>query len=294
MTQITTEQFQTWANYIYLLCGMRLVPEKAYLLQTRFSPLMRQLGCSDLDQLYHKVVSDQTGSLRMAVIEAITTKETYWFRDGTPFDILQRSILPELIKARSGKGTIRIWSAACSTGQEVYSIAMIAKEAMLCHAGIDITILGTDISDQAIATASYGRYTDFEIGRGLPQERLDRYFYRDGTAWRVRDELRVLVHFRRLNLMQPFAGLGRFDVVFCRNVAIYFSQEDRKRLFERIAEILQPPGYLIIGASEYLTGICNQFQAHRCQTGVYYRLATAPSRQQTPPAQAAVGLAAIR
>ncbi|MDH7599371.1 MAG: protein-glutamate O-methyltransferase CheR [Sedimentisphaerales bacterium] len=274
MTDLRPGEFAIWASYIQRLCGIKLDPTKEYLLQTRLAPLVRQAGCNDLNELYHKTVTDPTGQLAKQVVEAMTTKETYWFRDGGPFEVLGQVILPELVKARAGQGTIRIWSAACSTGQEVYSIAMVAKQTMQCHPGIEIRILGTDISDQAIATASYGRYTDFEVGRGLPKEMLNIYFNRDGAGWRIRDALRAMVYFRKQNLLEPFLGLGRFDIVFCRNVAIYFSPEDRRSLFNRIADVLNRPGYLIIGGSEYLTGICDRFEPRRLGRGVYYVLAS--------------------
>lgn len=289
MTKISSTEFEQWRGLVKRLCGLALDQTKAYLIETRLSLLLRQHGCTNFGQLYQKVSTDQTGLLHAQVIEAVTTKETYWFRDVSPFVALQQKVLPDLIKANPAGRPIRIWSAACSTGQEVYTIAMVAYEAILTRGNLDIRILGTDISDQAIAIASYGRYSEFEAGRGLPQDKLQRYFYKDATGWRIKDELRALCCFRKLNLLDPFGHLGRFDVVFCRNVAIYFSPQDRKALFERIADVLQPTGYLFIGASEYLTGITDRFQAYRHAGGVFY-MPRAPVTvgQQLQPAMAAL------
>jgi chemotaxis protein methyltransferase CheR len=167
---------------------------------------------------------------------------------------------------------IRIWSAACSTGQEIYSLAIILKELIPDQKKYRIKLLGTDISDDAVAQASYGKYNRFEIERGLEKDQLQKYFVSNGSSWKIRDDIRAMAVFQKRNLMEPFTGIGQFDVVFCRNVAIYFSIEDRKRLFDKIAGVMAPDGYLVIGSTESLTGICPQFEPQRHLRSVFYTL----------------------
>jgi len=192
--------------------------------------------------------------------------------------VFQHKILPDLIDRRTEQSSgllpipIRIWSAACSTGQEVYSIAMVLMELLPNLKKYNIKLIGTDISDTAIAQASYGRYNKFEIERGLTQKMLQKYFVPNGGNWRICDEIRAMVAFDKRNILQPFNGMGKVDVVFCRNVAIYFKLEDRKKLFEKIAQIMEPDGYLIIGSTESLTGICPIFESRRYLRTIYYQL----------------------
>ena len=278
MIKVTLDEFKALAQYIYGVCGISLDTSKVYLIETRLGSLVEELGCTSYSEFFYRAQSDKSRAIEKKIVNAITTNETLWFRDKTPFEALQFKILPDLIdsKRAAGGGTgrvpIRIWSAACSTGQEVYSIAMVIREMLPDTTRFDITILGTDISDEVIAAASYGRYSKFEMDRGLPPDKLRRFFTPDGDGWKVKDELRVLAHFRKLNLFDPFQGLGRFDVVFCRNVAIYFSMEDRKILFNKIAEAMQPNGTLFIGSSEYLVGISSRFEPQRHCRAVYYQV----------------------
>ena len=231
-------------------------------------------------ELYQKAKADPTKSIERMVIDAVTTNETLFFRDNSPFELFRHKIMPELIDRRTASSTgnfpvsIKIWSAACSTGQEIYSIAIILKELLPDLKKYDIKLLGTDISDEAIAKASYGRYNKFEIERGLDKDRLQRYFNPNSNYWRIRDDIRAMAVFRKFNLMEPFLGFGKFDVIFCRNVAIYFNLEDRIRLFEKMAGVMEPDGYLIIGSTESLTGICPLFEPQRHLRSVFYQLKT--------------------
>jgi chemotaxis protein methyltransferase CheR len=168
--------------------------------------------------------------------------------------------------------SIRIWSAACSTGQEVYTIAIVLKELLGDLSRYNIRLLGTDISDQAVATASRGIYNRFEIERGLPNDKLSRYFTETNGSWKIRDELRAMATFKRQNLFEDFNSLGRFHIIFCRNVAIYFTEQDRVRLFERIARSLDPGGSLVIGSTETISGISQQFESKRYLRSIYYQL----------------------
>ena len=193
--------------------------------------------------------------------------------------MLKHKILPDLIDRRSStlagnvRIPIRIWSAGCSTGQEVYSIAMVLKETLIDLNRYQITLVGTDISDAAIAHASYGQYNKFEVERGLPLDKLNRHFQPNGSSWRIKDEIRTMISFRKLNLIKPFDVTGSFDIVFCRNVSIYFSQENRSRLFNKIADTMVPYGYLIVGSSESLLGICPRLQPKRHVRSVFYQMA---------------------
>lgn len=278
MNKITDDEVGVLTKYIRDISGILIDKNKDYLIETRLAGIADELGCASYMDLHKKALLDSSKTIRERIIDAISTNETLFFRDSAPFDVLQHKILPELIDLRSEAGPgsfptpIRIWSAACSTGQEVYSIAIVLKELLPDPSKYDIKLLGTDISDAAIARASYGHYNRFEVERGLSPAKLRQYFCENGNSWKIKDEIRAMVHFRKLNLMAPFGGLGKFDVIFCRNVAIYLSPEDRKKLFDRLADMLDPGGALIIGASESLTGVCSRFEPLRALRSVFYRL----------------------
>ena len=301
MIKVTLDEFKVLAKYIYEVCGITLDTNKIYLIETRLGSLVEGLGCSSYSEFYYRAQSDKTRTIEKKIVNAITTNETLWFRDKTPFDALQHKILPDLIDCKraahgsAGRLPIRIWSAACSTGQEVYSIAMVIREMLPDLSRFDITILGTDISDTVVAAASCGKYSRFEMDRGLAPDKLSRFFDPEGDGWRVKDELRVMTNFRRLNLFDLFQGLGRFDVVFCRNVAIYFSMEDRKVLFDKIADVVQPNGYLLIGSSEYLVGISSRFEPQRHCRAVFYRMKSAAAAEPmaSRPRAAPVAVSAL-
>ena len=279
MVKITPEEIKVISEYIEEISGISLDNTKAYLIENRLSNLMDELQCVSYSELYYKVKSDATKTIQRKIIDAITTKETLFFRDMYPFELLQHKILPDLVDNKKAKSSnpspidIRIWSAACSTGQEVYSIALTLNELLPDMEGYNIKLLGTDISDEAITRASYGKYNKFEVERGLSKQRLQKYFIADENSWRINDEIRAMAGFKRHNLMDSLTGLGVWDIVLCRNVAIYFNMEDRKKLFQKIANVLKPDGYLIIGASEYLTGICPRFESKRYLKSVFYQLA---------------------
>jgi len=277
VTVLAGEELRVWLRYIHSLTGIRLDESKAYLVENRLDSLLRDQKCASFSELYYRVRADRGTVLRRKIIDAITTGETFFFRDKSPFDLLRFKLLPELIDRRSrelgpGAVSIRIWSAACSSGQEVYSIAIVLKEALGDCSKYRIRLVGTDISDAAVARASYGAFSNFEVERGLSPEMRDRYFARHGEGWRIRDELRAMAVFRTLNLMEEFAGLGRFDIIFCRNVAIYFEVEDRQKLFQRIGRVLEPDGALLIGATEAVATICPEYEAKRYHRTVFYQL----------------------
>ncbi len=278
MKKITPDEVRIISRYIYDISKITLDQSKAYLIESRLSELLKAQNCSSFYELYQRAKADLTKSLEKKIIDKITTKETYFFRDNSPFELLQHKILPDLIDIRTAKSSkffpisIRIWSAACSTGQEVYSIAIIIKELLPALTKYNIKISGTDISDAAIGQASYGVFNKFEIERGLTHDKLEKYFIPFKDKWKVKDELRAMVSFSKHNLMFPFTDIGKFDIIFCRNVGIYFSIEDRKKLFNKIADVLEQDSYLIIGATESLTNICSRFEPKRHLKSVYYQL----------------------
>ena len=277
MTKISSDEIKLITKYIYDASGIYLDESKKYLLETRLNVLVQEYGCASYLEFLQKAKGDASKTIERKIIDAISTNETLFFRDTGPFQLLQHKIFPELIDARSPrmagmKTPLKIWSAASSTGQELYSVAIVLQELLGDLSKYAIKLLGTDISDAALAQASSGKFNKFEIERGLPRDKLARYFTPSDQTWKVNDQIRSMVNFRKLNLMQSFTGLGKFDVVLCRNVAIYFTLEDRKKLFNRIADVLEPDGYLLIGSTESLTGICARFIPKRHLRSIFYQL----------------------
>jgi chemotaxis protein methyltransferase CheR len=208
-------------------------------------------------------------TLTSEVVEAMTTNETFFFRDKIPFDHLRETILPTLLKARANRRSLRIWSAACSTGQEPYSIAMCLKERAQELAGWRIEIIATDLSQEVLEKAKSGIYSQFEVQRGLPVQLLVKYFTQIGEHWQISPEIRGMVQHRQLNLLQDFSHLGKFDVIFCRNVLIYFDQDTKTGIFGRLAKALEPDGMLLLGAAETVVGISAAFRPHPDRRGLY-------------------------
>lgn len=277
MLKITPSEIKPLSQYVQQITGIFLDQSKSYLFETRLSSIAEVNGCKSFLDLCQKAKSDSSKRIEKEIIDAITTNETLFFRDKGPFELMQHKLLPEIIDKRAAnpplKTKIRIWSAAASTGQELYSIAIVIKELLGTNAGNNytFTLLGTDISDSAISQASYGKYNRFEIERGLDKRFLQKYFTLFGDSWKVKDDIRAMVNFRKLNLMQPFTALGKFDIIFCRNVAIYFTLEDRKKLFNKIADSLADDGYLVIGSTESLTGVCPRFIPQRHLRSIFYQ-----------------------
>lgn len=278
MIKVATDDIKAISKYILDISGIDLNDGKAYLIETRLGGLIKEYECSSYRDLCSKAKTDSNKSIENKIIDAISTNETLFFRDSGPFEVLQHKILPDLIDRRTEKSSgrlpipIRIWSAACSTGQEAYSIAIVLKELLPDLNKFNIKLLGTDISDSAIKQASYGTYNKFEIERGLSKEKLQKYFIPNGGNWKISDEIRAMVLFTKRNILKSFMGLGKLDIIFCRNVAIYFNLEERKKLFENIASVLEPDGFLIIGSTESLTGISPIFEPKRYLKTIYYQL----------------------
>lgn len=276
MLKISPDELKLVAQYIHDISGIYLDQSKSYLFETRLGSIAAEHNCATYKELYQKAKSEPGKIIERQIIDAISTNETLFFRDKSPFELLQHKLLPELIDARTPlspalKTNLKIWSAASSTGQELYSIAIIIKEMLPDIGKYTIKLVGTDISDRAVAQASRGKYNKFEMERGLPGDKLQRYFTMFGDSWTIKDEIRAMVQFKKLNLMLPFAGLGKFDIIFCRNVAIYFTLPDRQKLFNKIADSLADDGYLIIGSTESLTGICPRFIPKRHLRSIFYQ-----------------------
>ncbi len=276
MIKITPAEFATITSYVKEISGIHLDSSKSYLLETRLDSIARAHNCTSYLDLYTKAKRDPGKTIERDIIDAITTNETLFFRDKGPFELLQHKILPELIDLRTTKAAPRvplsIWSAAASTGQELYSVCIVLKELLQSTLNnYRITLLGTDISDAALARASSGTYNKFEIERGLATTYLQRYFTPAGDSWKIKDELRAMVQFRKQNLFKPFTGIGKFDIIFCRNVAIYFTLEDRRKLFAKLAQHLADDGFLIIGSTESLTGVSPLFVPRRYLRSIYYQ-----------------------
>ena len=278
MNRLDSNEFRLWANYVYSTTRITLDASKGYLIETRLASLAQETGSHSYKELLDKVTADSSGALKRKVIGAVTTNETSFFRDTAPFEMLRYKILPDLVDARRrqlGRDrliTLRIWSAACSTGQEVYSTAIVCKEVLPDPTKFDIRILGTDISDRVVAHASAGRYNKLEIDRGFPPDKLSAHFQAEGSNFKVRDSLRALATFKSINLLEPLSFPAKFDIIFCRNVAIYFNESDKIRLYESLAQVLAPDGYLIIGSTESLTGLSRRFVPKRHLRSVLYQL----------------------
>jgi len=251
--------------------GLVLSSDKQYLMESRLLPIMRRLGLANLAALVAKLRGAGAGveALIGEVVEAMTTNETFFYRDRTPFDNFSQAIVPALIAARADQRRMRIWCAAASTGQEPYSLAICLRELDARLAGWSIDILATDLSLQVLDKASAGVYSQFEVQRGLPIQYLVKYFAQQGDTWQIAPEIRAMVQFRPFNLLHEFAPLGRFDVVFCRNVLIYFDQQTKTDILRRIASQLAPDGYLVLGAAETAVGLTEAFKPLPDRRGVY-------------------------
>lgn len=252
--------------------AIELDASKAYLIDARLAPLAKQHGYGSTAELVAGMRAKPQPSLVSNLVEAMTTNETSFFRDIHPFDALRKQILPELRTKRSTPQTLNIWSAACSTGQELYSIAMLLREHFPDLAAWKVSLLGTDLSDDVLGRAREARYSQIEINRGLPAPLLIKYFQRDGMHWQLRPELRALATFRKLNLIEAWPAMPRMDVVFLRNVLIYFSPENKKSILRKIRQVMAPHAVLFLGAAETTMNLDDSFQRVQVENSVFYRL----------------------
>jgi chemotaxis protein methyltransferase CheR len=249
--------------------GLVLSADKQYLVESRLLPLARRAGMSGLSELVQKLKGPNAEAQIVEVVEAMTTNESFFFRDKIPFENFRDTILPALMMARSAQRRLRIWCAATATGQEPYSLAMTLKEMAKTVAGWRIEILATDLSNEVLEKAKAGIYSQFEVQRGLPIQLLVKYFTQVGETWQIAPDIRAMVQFRPLNLLHDFAHLGTFDVVFCRNVLIYFDQDTKINVLDRIARLVDRDGYLILGAAETVVGLTDSFKPIADRRGLY-------------------------
>jgi chemotaxis protein methyltransferase CheR len=265
---MTETDFLFAQQFILQKTGIVISNDKRYLIETRLDPVARQLGLGSLVALIAKLRLREPLAERLC-IDALTTNETLFFRDKQPFDVLREAILPKLVAARRGTGLLRIWSAACSTGQEAYSIAMMLEDLRAQVGGLKVEILATDISEKVLEQARAGVFSQFEVQRGLPVKHLLQYFHQEGTRWRIDPALARNITFRAGNLLQPFNMLGRFDLILCRNVMIYFSEATKKDVLRRLTEALSPDGSLLLGGAETVLGLSTALAQHKEHRGVY-------------------------
>jgi chemotaxis protein methyltransferase CheR len=248
--------------------GLVLSAEKQYLVESRLLPVVRKAGLTSLAELVTALKAVPSSSLATTVVEAMTTNESFFFRDKLPFENFRDVLMPALLAARSDR-RIRIWCSAAATGQEPYSLAMALREMGTKLAGWTIEIFATDISTAALEKAKAGLYSQFEVQRGLPIQMLVKYFTQIGDQWQISPDLRNMVVYRHFNLLQDFAGFGMFDVVFCRNVLIYFDQETKITVLNRLAKSVHKDGYLMLGAAETVVGLTAAFKPMAGHRGVY-------------------------
>ncbi|KPL92679.1 MULTISPECIES: CheR family methyltransferase [Vibrio] len=274
MTAITIsdQEYRDFSRFLESQCGIVLGDSKQYLVRSRLSPLVTKFKLASLSDLLRDVVTGRNRELRVAAVDAMTTNETLWFRDTYPFAVLADKLLPEIA---ANKRPIKIWSAASSSGQEAYSMAMTILETQARKPGMlpNVSITATDISASMLDMCRTGAYDNLALGRGLSPERRRTFFEDAGDGrMKVKDNVKRMVSFRPQNLMDSYALLGKFDIIFCRNVLIYFSPDMKSKVLNQMANSLNPGGYLLLGASESLTGLTDRFEMVRCNPGIIYKL----------------------
>jgi len=273
--------------------GLDLSADKQYLIESRLLPLARKCGLSGIGDLVQKMKGG-AASIVTLVVEAMTTNETFFFRDKIPFDHFREMIVPEIVKARAGRKSVRIWCAAGSTGQEPYSLAMCLKEMGAALAGWRLEIIATDLSLEVLEKSKAGIYSQFEVQRGLPIQLLVKHFKQTGEFWQINPEIRAMVQHRQRNLLHDFSQLGTFDVIFCRNVLIYFDQDTKINIFNRLHRATEADGFLVLGAAETVVGLTENFKPYPERRGLYrpndLRAAKAPLLAAAPKFAAVAGL----
>ncbi len=283
--ELTEQDFHNISKFIYDKCGIVIEKDKTYLIQQRLAPVAQSQGCDNFSQFHFKLANSYTPNLHDAIIAAITTNETSFFRDNHPFEIFKSHLLPQLGKAveerknrvpeRKG-AKARIWCAASSTGQEPYCLAMMIYEYIqnFMNKGLeasDFSIVATDISSRVLAQAITGEFSDYEVKRGLQSQYMQKFFTKEGDKWVIDQNIRDLVEFRRLNLMEPFTNLGGFDSIFCRNVLIYFDDQSKRKIFDQFHHMLANDGFLVLGSTESIYGITDKFESERHNNTIVYK-----------------------
>lgn len=281
---MTPAEFEYISQMLKRRSGLVLTPEKAYLIESRIAPLVRKHALPNFEAVVLKLRANDERMTR-DVVEAMTTNESFFFRDKTPFDHFEKLMLPKLLQSRAGQKRLRIWCAAASTGQEPYSLAMLIKERWLLLKEWKIEIIGTDLSTEVLEKAKAGLYSQFEVQRGLPVQLLVKYFTKEGEQFRIKEDIRSMVQYKPANLLDAYSGFGAFDVIFCRNVLIYFDEATKRGVLDRMAQLLPEDGYLLLGAAESVVGVSNSFMPHESARGVNVKA----NRAATRPLPKAVG-----
>jgi len=266
---MTPAHFEFMKNLLKERSGLILGSDKTYLLESRLTPIARRHEIADLDALVEVAMTRPTEQLLVDITEAMTTNESFFFRDQKPFDLFKEHVLPHLLQNRQTGKSFRIWSAASSSGQEPYSLAMILREEAAKLPGWRHEIVGTDLSSEIIKKAQQGVYTQFEVQRGMPIQLLVKYFDKNDDSWQIKADIRSMVTYKIFNLLNEFTTLGKFDVVFCRNVLIYFDQQTKGAILDRIAAQMPDDGFLFLGGAETVLGITNKFAPVPGQRGIY-------------------------
>jgi len=273
--------------------GLVLSADKQYLVESRLLPVARKAGFASLGDLVHALMLGNDDALMTAVVEAMMTHESFFFRDKVPFDHFRSTIMPALIAARKSARSIRIWCAAASTGQEPYSLAMCLREMEREIAGWRIDLVATDLGNDVLEKARQGLYSQFEVQRGLPIQLLIKHFTQAGELWQIAPDIRAMVKYQQLNLLSDFAWLGRFDLIFCRNVLIYFDTDTKAAVLNRLARSIAGDGYLVLGAAETVVGLTNSFKVQPDKRGLYVPNLSAPVLSAPPVPKAPPRLVAI-
>lgn len=268
---MSPQDFDYISSQIKSRSGLVLTPDKSYLLESRLMPVARKHGLKGLDDLINTMRTRKEEALLVEVVEAMTTNESFFFRDIKPFDLLRDEVLPPILEKRAAKKHLRIWCAAASSGQEPYSIAIVLKELGAKLAGWKIDMVGTDISRDILKKAQDGKYSQFEVQRGMPIQLLLKYFDKKDENWQIKDEIRQMVQYKYWNLLDDLKGLGGFDIVYCRNVLIYFDAPTKGRVLEGISKLMPEDGMLFLGGAETVLGVTDKFKPVPGQRGVYAR-----------------------
>ena len=252
--------------------GLVMREDKVYLLESRLMPLARREGIATLDEFVEFLRRENDFNAINDVVDALTTNETLFFRDNGPFEAFRNTIMPHILETRATTKKFRVWSAASSSGQEPYSLVMILDEMKAALTGWNYEIIGTDISMRILEKAQAATYSQFEVQRGMPTDKLIKYFEQDGQHWRLKAPFREQVSFRKANLLEDQRALGMFDVVFCRNVLIYFDRETKTQVLEMIAQMMPADGKLFLGGAETVLGLTDRFAAVEGVKGMYQKV----------------------
>ncbi len=275
--------FELYKDLIKDKSGISLTPDKSYLLDSRLTPVAKKWNFETIDAMTMSLRALPDPKLVKEIVQAMTTNETSFFRDDRPFQTLKNLLFPYLFKARKKTKSIRLWSAACSAGQEPYTIAMVFDELLAANPGWKLDVIATDLADHVLDYARAGVYSQFEVQRGLSIHMLMKYFKQDGTSWKLNENIRKMVKYENFNLLEPMEKFGTLDIIFCRNVLIYFDEETKKKILANLARRLAPDGFLFLGGAETILGLCQDLRIMPGYNGLYVHQAAQYDPVDFPP-----------